>query len=549
MSAAVTTIFLPLIAAAIIPFAAPRMAKWLALLASGIVLAATLRLSFGFHEWSSGDFQSESAAWDILPELGISFSLGFDSVALMMALLNAVLMPLCIIGSFSAIRDREREYYAWFMVLHASLMLAFASRDAISFYVGYELTMVPMVFLIAIWGGPERRAAALKYFLFTFFGSIFVLGSILWLGAQLREATGHWSFDLDELIAYGQTLPASTQWWLFLALAGGFAVKVPIFQLHTWLPLAHDQAPTGGSVILAGTLLKLGTYGIFRIALPAAPEGAVALAPLFAVLCVIAVVYASLICWVQTDVKRLIAYSSIGHLALCILGLFAFNPIGAEGSVYYMVNHGLSTGAMFLCIGMIYERYHTKDMGRLGGLMKRMPIWAFFMGLFTFASLGLPGLNGFVGEVLCLMGTFIADASSGIDNYPGVLGPTYALFAASGLVLAAMYLLIMLGKVVLGPLREPHHDGHHAPSGLPADLNWREIGVLTPLALLCLWLGLAPGFVLRQLEPACTRMLAPFPAIIQARHDAATDAAVTPATASGDIGSDADMVVSTEASR
>ncbi len=530
MSAAWTTILLPLLAAAVIAFSPSKMAKWIALAATGVVLAATLRMVVGFHDWGSGDFQSESEAIRFLPEFGISLSLGYDSVALVMALLNAFLMPLCVLGSFSAIKDRQREYYAWFMVLHASLMLAFASRDAITFYVGYEFTLVPMVFLIAIWGGPERRAAATKYFLFTFFGSIFLLGSLLWLGAQMRESTGAWNFDLDAMIAFAQRLPADTQWWLFLCLGLGFAVKVPIFQLHTWLPLAHDQAPTGGSVILAGTLLKLGTYGLFRIALPAAPEGAVALAPLWAILCICAVVYASLICWVQRDVKRLVAYSSIGHLALCVLGLFAFNIIGAEGSVYYMVNHGLSTGAMFLCIGMIYERYHTKDMERLGGLAKRMPVWAFFFGLFTFASLGLPGLNGFVGEFLCLMGTFIADAKSGVDNYPGVLGPTYALIAASGLVLAAMYLLIMLGKMIWGPLREPHDDGHHEPSGLSVDLNWREIGILTPLAVLCLWLGLAPGFVLESLEPACTRMLAPFPAIVQAHNARAASEAIAEAS-------------------
>ncbi|MDA1008701.1 MAG: NADH-quinone oxidoreductase subunit M [Planctomycetota bacterium] len=515
MSAAWITILAPLLGALLIGLSPAKAARWIALSVSGVALAAILQLVMNFPGWKSGLFESEANPVPFLPEFGITLWLGYDSVAIMLALLNAVLVPLCVLGSFSAIREREREYYAWFMVLSASIMLAFASRDAILFYIGYEFTLVPMVFLIAIWGGPERKSAATKYFLYTFFGSIFVLGAILWLGVSMHAATGVWNFDIDALIAYGQSLPASTQWWLFLCLAGGFAVKVPIFQLHTWLPLAHDQAPTGGSVILAGTLLKLGTYGIFRIALPCAPEGAVALAPFFAVLCVIAVVYASLICWVQRDVKRLIAYSSIGHLALCVLGLFAFNPIGAEGSVYYMVNHGISTGALFLCIGMVYERYHTKDMERLGGLVKRMPIWAFFMGLFTFASLGLPGLNGFVGEVLCLMGTFIADSGSTPDNYPGVLGPWYATVAASGLVLAAMYLLIMLGKIVWGPLTEPHDD-HHAPSGLSVDLNWREIGVLAPLAVLCLWLGLAPGYVLSNLEPACTRMLAPFPAIVQA---------------------------------
>jgi NADH-quinone oxidoreductase subunit M len=298
--------------------------------------------------------------------------------------------------------------------------------------------------------------------------------------------------------------------------------------VHTWLPLAHDQAPTAGSVILAGTLLKLGTYGVYRIALPTAPVGGVELNQFIAVLCIIGIIHAALICWVQNDAKKLIAYSSVSHLGFCMLGLFSLNSIGATGSVMYMINHGLSTGALFLCIGMIYERYHTKDMEQLGGLAKRMPVWSFFMVFFTMASLGLPGLNGFIGEFLCLMGCFTAEPDS-VAGFPGVLGPWYAVFAGLGLVLAAMYLLIMLGKLVWGPLKEPHghahgsgHGGDHHAGELPADLNAREIGILVPLAVVCLAIGFYPKPMLEAIAPSVEGVLKPYPKLVSEYADRGT---------------------------
>jgi NADH-quinone oxidoreductase subunit M len=318
--------------------------------------------------------------------------------------------------------------------------------------------------------------------------------------------------------------------------------------VHTWLPLAHDQAPTGGSVILAGSMLKLGSSGVYRFAMPMAPAGGVELMVLMGILCLVAIVYASLICWVQQDAKKLVAYSSVAHLGLSMLGLFSLNPLGAEGSVFYWVNHGLSTGALFLCIGMFYERYHTKDMERLGGLARAMPVWACFMVFFVMASAGLPGLNGFVGEILCIGGTFIAehDAQSG---YPGVLGPSFAVVAGTGMILAAMYLLILLGKIVWGPLREPHdtHDeatGHPVESHtkLPRDLNGREIGILVPLAVACLALGLYPKPMLEAIAPCVEKTLAAYPAQVErlraaetaSLHGAGPAAAnVADATASG----------------
>jgi NADH-quinone oxidoreductase subunit M len=396
----------------------------------------------------------------------------------------------------------------------------FLARDAIVFYTAYEFTLVPMYFLIAIYGGAERRAASIKFFLYTFFGSMLTLAGVIYIAAQQAEASGSWSFDLATLAAFcSDKMSATQQYWVFILLMAGFAVKVPFFPVHTWLPLAHDQAPTAGSVILAGTLLKLGTYGVYRIALPAAPVGGVELNQFLAVLCIIGIVNTALICWVQHDAKKLIAYSSVSHLGFCMLGLFSLNSIGATGSVMYMINHGLSTGALFLCIGMIYERYHTKDMDQLGGLFRKMPVWSFFMVFFTLASLGLPGLNGFIGEFLCLMGCFTAEPQAQ-TGFPGLLGPWWALVAGLGLVLAAMYLLIMLGKLVWGPLREPHDHAHGHGHGttegqLPADLSAREIGILVPLAVVCLAIGFYPKPMLESISPSVGVVLKKYPALVE----------------------------------
>jgi len=301
-----------------------------------------------------------------------------------------------------------------------------------------------------------------------------------------------------------------------LALLAGFAVKIPVFPVHTWLPLAHTEAPTAGSVILAGVLLKLGTFGVYRFVLPMVPEALVAYAPAIAVLAIIGILYAALICWVQDDVKKLVAYSSVSHLGFCVLGLIALNPIGLEGAVLYMINHGLSTGALFFLIGMMYERYHTRDMNSIGGLAKKMPVWSFFMVFFVLASVGLPGLNGFVSEFMCLIGTFIASGSA--SQWPGVLGPEYAAITAIGMVLAAMYLLIMVGKVVFGKLKEPESNG--AQSSLPSDLSPREIGILVPLAALCIWIGVQPTVLTDAMRGSVEDVLSPYPRIVHQEQGA-----------------------------
>ncbi|MFZ9881146.1 MAG: complex I subunit 4 family protein [Phycisphaerales bacterium] len=512
-------VILPLAATAAIALAPQRQARWIATFASLATFGLSLAAAFNFGGWSDGSFEPNADGVSWLASMGISLTFAVDSVSLMLILLTTFLMPLAMIGSFTAVQEREKEYYGWFMVLLAAMTAVFMARDAIVFYTAYEFTLVPMYFLIAIYGGAERKAASIKFFLYTFLGSILTLSGVIYIAAQYAKSHGgSWTFDLATLASFCSTeLGADQQYWIFILLMVGFAVKVPFFPVHTWLPPAHDQAPTAGSVILAGTLLKLGTYGVYRVALPAAPVGGVELSQLLAVLCIIGIVNAALICWVQHDAKKLIAYSSVSHLGFCMLGLFSLNSLGATGSVMYMINHGLSTGALFLCIGMIYERYHTKDMDQLGGLFKRMPVWSFFMVFFTLASLGLPGLNGFIGEFLCLMGCFTAEPNS-VSGWPGILGPWYAVVAGLGLVLAAMYLLILLGKLVWGPLREPHGDGHHGASHdtrLPADLTPREIGILVPLAAVCLAIGFYPKPMLEAIAPSVEKTLEPYPKLVE----------------------------------
>ncbi|MSR28008.1 MAG: NADH-quinone oxidoreductase subunit M [Phycisphaerales bacterium] len=533
------SILTPLLAVVAIVFAPERNARWIALAGTLASLGLLTFIAWQFPEWTTGRYSPSTDAMAWIAGAGLGLTVGFDTVGLLMALLTAFLMPLCIIGSFSSVTIRVKEYYGWFLVLGASIILAFAARDAILFYIGYEFTLVPMTIVIAVYGGTERRIAAIKMFLYTFLGSMFMLAAILYVGWEHRLSTGAWNFDIDALTATSVRLPSSTQYWIFAALMIGFAVKVPLFPLHTWLPLAHDQAPTAGSVILAASMLKLGTYGNYRFALPMAPAGGVELMSVVAILSIIAIIYASLICWVQTDAKKLIAYSSVAHLGLCMLGLFALNPVGAEGAIFYMVNHGLSTGALFLCIGMFYERYHTKDTEVLGGLAKRMPVWACFMVFFTLASVGLPGLNGFVGEFLCVGGTFLAEHDSQ-SGYPGVLGPWYAIVAALGLIFAAMYLLILLGKIVWGPLREPQRiEGHHDLAAVPiADLNLREVITLAPIAIACLWIGFQPKPMLDAIAPCAERMLVNYPAQVERFMRLEPPAVAAGATAGDKLGAE-----------
>ncbi len=509
---------------------------------------------------SEGGFFLTGAGWPWLEDFGLRISFGLDAISLWLVVLTALLMPITVLASRTAVTERYREYYMWLLLLEAAMIGTFIATDVIFFYVCFEFTLVPMFFLIGIFGSTQRLKAARVFFLYTFTGSLLMLAGLIYLAyfnaaqdlataaqtlAELRNidvseaqawlagqeqaaALGHWTFDIQALTFTAQTLMSpAQQGWLLLALLAGFAVKVPLFPVHTWLPLAHTEAPTAGSVILAGVLLKLGTYGLIRFALPMCPEAVVTFAPYIGVLAVIAILYTALICWVQTDVKRLIAYSSVSHLGFCVLGLFAIDAerhIGQSGAVMYMINHGLSTGALFLCIGMIYERFHTRELAAMSGLGRVMPVWAFFFVLFCLASVGLPGLNGFIGEFLTLVGAFLATDT---------LGMGFAIAAGFGMILAAIYILYMVGKVIWGPTKVPEsHDhnrdaahageAHHGPA--VRDLNRREIAVLSPLAALCIFIGLYPFPMLQSLDKPVMTLTRPAAEVVAERADARSEA-------------------------
>lgn len=545
----------PLFFAALVALFKESAAKWIAL--AGTLFCALIFLA----PWLRFD-SADAAAWQFsvqakwIEPLGITLHLGADAVSLLLIGLTCVLGPIVVACAFSAVTERQKTFYAWLLVLQAATVGVFSARDVILFYACFEFTLIPMFILISLYGSDaeKRGKAAIKFFLYTFTGSLVTLAGVLyvaWQHAQMNA--GVWNFDIDALSATARTLPAGTQAWVLVALLAGFAVKVPLFPFHTWLPLAHTEAPTAGSVILAGTLLKLGTYGLYRFALPFAPVAVVEYAGWIAAVCVVGILYGGLICWVQRDVKKLVAYSSVAHLGFCILGLVALNTTGMTGSVMYMVNHGLSTGALFLLIGMMYERLHTRDMRQIGGLAAYMPIWATMMVFFTMSSVGLPGLNGFIGEFLCLMGAFQASDAWAAGGFaiPGAtgggVGPYVAAIAGVGMIIAAIYLLYMLGSVVFGPLvlpkgHEAHggghghdshghgHDSHghgggHSHGGLPRDLNFREIALLTPLVILCVWMGVYPKYFTSRLEGAVNAQAAIMnQAIEEVRESRAADA-------------------------
>jgi NADH-quinone oxidoreductase subunit M len=502
-------ILLPMLAALVVAFAPKQHAKTIALVGTLAPIASFISTLAGYNWLGESGDQFVFADFKWFEPLGITFSLGADNISMLLVALTLLLGPICVLASFTAITDRVRTYYAWLLALQGAMTGVFLARDMVLFYVFFEFTLVPMYVLISLYGSTNRKAAATKFFLYTFTGSILTLAAMIFVAWKYASAhSGVWSFALSDLAATARALPLETQTWVFLGFMAGFAVKVPLFPVHTWLPLAHTEAPTAGSVILAGVLLKLGTYGIYRFAIGFTPAAAWDLAPWVAVLAIIGIIYGGLICWVQTDVKKLVAYSSVSHLGFCVLGLFAFTSVGITGSVMYMINHGLSTGALFLLIGMVYERYHTRSLKELGGLAAKMPVWATFMVFFAMASVGLPGLNGFVSEFMCLLGAFQAGDAWNVHvtgaGQTGPLGPWFAVVAGVGMIVTAIYLLFMLGKIVWGTLVEPHGHGHghgdgHA-SALPTDLSKREIGVLAPLAVLCLVLGLFPTPVLRVLE-------------------------------------------------
>ncbi|HSV07818.1 MAG TPA: NADH-quinone oxidoreductase subunit M [Candidatus Binatus sp.] len=445
------------------------------------------------------DFQFvERARW--IPQWGIEYRLGVDGVSLFLVLLTALLVPIVVLASWGDITRRVKEFLAFLLVLETGMLGAFLATDLFLFYVFWELMLVPMYFLIGVWGGARRVYAAVKFVLFTLVGSLLMLIAILYCAWRVQAESGSFAFGYDRFLAVPFT--AREQLYLFTAFALAFAIKVPLFPLHTWLPDAHVEAPTGGSVILAGVLLKMGTYGFLRFAMPLFPTAAETLAPVVVALAVVGIVYGALVATVQPDLKKLVAYSSVSHLGFVMLGLFVFTETSAAGSVYQMLNHGLSTGALFLLVGMIYERRHTRLIADFGGLWSVIPVYASFFLVAMLASVGLPGLNGFIGEFLILLGAFGPR-------------PWATAVATSGVVLAALYLLWMYQRVVFGPLT------HLENAGL-RDLSAREIAVLVPVLALCFVMGLYPAPFFRRMEPSINKMLARLraPAVVAATPSA-----------------------------
>ncbi len=427
--------------------------------------------------------------------VSLEFFLGLDGISVALILLTTVLTVSAVLVSWESVKDRAAEFYACVLFLEAALIGVFCAFDLLLFYVFFEFTLLPLFFIVGIWGGPQRKYAAVKFFLYTLAGGLISLLGIVALvqnlgGLNPAILNGHW-FSIPDVARFltQHPLDLHLQFWLFLAISAGFMVKVPLFPFHTWLPLAHVEAPTAGSVLLAGVLLKLGTYGFLRLCLPLVPAACLDYGvPLIALLSVIGIVYGSLCALAQRDIKKLVAYSSVAHLGFCMLGLFALNVEGITGGVLQMINHGLSTGALFLIVGMIYERYHTRQLDDLGGLANRLPLFGVVMVFVAMSSIGLPGLNGFVGEALALVGMFKAQ-------------PIYAVIGATGVVLGAWYLLTMVQHGFFGPLREPKQHGHGHDHHPITDMTAREFCALAPLAALCLWIGVTPQPTIDLMRP------------------------------------------------
>ena len=411
----------------------------------------------------------EQAPW--IPSIGASYHIGIDGLGLLLVMLTTLLGFLSILSSWNAIHDRLKEYYAFFLLLQTAMLGVFMSLDFLLFFVFWETVLVPMYFIIAIWGGQRRVYAAIKFMIYTLIGTVLMFLGILTLYFQHFTQYQTYSFDIVELMR--TTLSPGMQWWVFWAFFVGFAVKVPMFPFHTWLPDAHTEAPTAGSVVLASVLLKMGTYGFLRFSLPLLPDSAKnpTIVGAMAILSMIGIVYGALASLMQKDWKKLVAYSSVSHLGFCTLGIFALNPAGISGSIIQQINHGISTGMLFLIVGIVYERRHTRDISEYGGLLKVMPIFTLVFGLAMLSSMGMPPLNGFIGEITILQGAYMRSFN-------------WAFWAAVGIALGAAYLLWLFQRTMLGEVKEKNRT--------LADLSWREIAVFAPLVIWAFWIGLNP---------------------------------------------------------
>ncbi|MBW1917210.1 MAG: NADH-quinone oxidoreductase subunit M [Deltaproteobacteria bacterium] len=459
--------------------------KWTTLVVAVLEFIFSLPLWFQFNSDTAAMQFVEKYSW--FPSYGISYYIGIDGISLLLVLLTTFLTPICVMACWQDIQDKVKEFMICLLFLETGMIGVFCALDLFLFYIFWEVMLIPMYLLIGVWGAPARRIyAAVKFFLFTMFGSLLMLVAILVLYFYHHKVTGVYTFDLLKI--YGLQVPFQMQFWMFLAFALAFAIKVPMFPFHTWLPDAHTEAPTVGSVMLAAVLLKMGTYGFLRFNMPLFPEAAWYFVPLFSVLAIIGIIYGALVCMMQLDLKRLIAFSSVSHLGFVMLGLFTYNMAGVQGGIIQMINHGLSTGALFLIVGIIYERRHTRLIAEFGGLSTPMPVYAAIFMIVALSSIGLPGLNGFVGEFLILLGAF-------------KVNKIYAILGASGVIFAACYMLWMFQRVMFGVVTNEKN------RNLP-DLSLREIAYLTPLLVFIVWIGVYPNTFLDKTKASTENFVA-----------------------------------------
>ncbi|MGB7217672.1 MAG: NADH-quinone oxidoreductase subunit M [Vicinamibacterales bacterium] len=480
-------LFTPLAGALLLLFMSKQQEnaiRWIANIVAFIGFAVSVPLWFWFQP-AGVEFQFvERAVW--IPSIGAEYFLGVDGLSVLLILLTTMMGSIAVLSSWTAITERVKEYYIFLLVLQTGMLGAFMSLDFLLFFLFWEVMLVPMYFLIGIWGSANRLYSAIKFFLYTLVGSVVMLLGILALYFAYHAATNVWTFDVTLYRQFG--FAAGLQWWVFLAFFLGFAIKVPMFPFHTWLPDAHTDAPTAGSVILAAVLLKMGTYGFLRFSLPMLPDASRAFVPMIVVLSIIGIVYGALVAMAQKDWKRLVAYSSVSHMAMVMLGMFALNPVGITGSIVQQLNHGISTGALFLLVGVVYERRHTREISEYGGLSKVMPVYAAIFLIMTMSSIGLPALNGFIGEFLILQGVFVANK-------------IWAAFAASGIVLGAAYMLMLYQRTMFGAVENPKNERL-------LDLSNREFATFVPLLILAVWMGLYPKPFLDRLQSSVASVIA-----------------------------------------
>ena len=479
-------LFTPLLGAVLLLFVSSRnedLIRWVANVFGVLGLLVSLPLWFWYNPQDPGWQFVERHPW--IPSIGAEYFLGVDGFSALMVLLTTLIGAIAILSSWTAITERVKEFYVFILVLQTGMLGAFVSLDFLLFFLFWEVMLVPMYFLIGIYGTDRRLYSAIKFFLYTLVGSVVMLLGILALYFYDHSVTGVYSFDITQYQRLA--VPFEYQKWIFLAFFLGFAIKVPMFPFHTWLPDAHTDAPTAGSVILAAILLKMGTYGFVRFSLPILPEAARYFVPLMIGLSIVGIIYGALCAMAQHDWKRLVAYSSVSHLGMATLGMFALTPVGLTGSIMQQINHGISTGALFLIVGIVYERRHTREISEYGGLSKVMPVYATVFMVMTMSSIGLPALNGFIGEILILQGVY-------------VVSKLWAAFAASGIVLGAAYMLWLYQRTMFGKIENPKNE-------TLADLNLREFATFAPLIVLAVWIGLYPSPFLRRLEPTVRQVV------------------------------------------